>query len=184
MAAGLSDSEPSPRWGHISAPVDGKLYVWGGHTKKFSSQAKRKLASTLHVFNPIMESWKDQSTTGVPPPGLFGGACASAGDCLYVYGGSDGPYYYSSLHKLDTKTSVWSLLASDGPIRMVGGRMIEHNNNLLLFGGYGVPSESGAEFVKNSHLDSGIGWSNKLYAFDLKKGERMICRKCKVYFPD
>lgn len=84
MAAGLSDSEPSPRWGHISAPVDGKLYVWGGHTKKFSSQAKRKLASTLHVFNPIMESWKDQSTTGVPSPGLFGGACASAGDCLYV----------------------------------------------------------------------------------------------------
>lgn len=70
---------------------------------------------------------------------------------------------------------MWSLLASDGPIRMVGGRMIEHNNNLLLFGGYGVPSdpsESGAEFVKNSHLDSGIGWSNKLYAFDLKKGER------------
>lgn len=148
--------------------------MWGGRTEDFS--IKSTLSSTLHVFNPKLESWESKSITGSPPPGLYGGACSSAGHCLYLFGGSNGPDLYSSLHQLDTKTSTWARLGSDGPMRKIGCGMVTYANKLLLFGGYGYPcgaTQSGAEFVKNSRFSDGRGWSNELHAFDLKEGEEM-----------
>ena len=33
MAEGVVCYEPAPRWGHVAAAVEGKLYVWGGFRK-------------------------------------------------------------------------------------------------------------------------------------------------------
>ena len=58
----IMQMEPSPRWGHCSAAVDGKMYMWGGRTKEFDKE--KTLYSTLHIFDPFMESWETK-TTGI-----------------------------------------------------------------------------------------------------------------------
>ena len=171
MAAGFS--EPSPRWGQFSAVVEGKLCVYGGRTKDFVKE-KSGLASSVHSFDGLLESWYTEDTGGVPPPGLHGGACASAGHHVYVYGGTDGSAYQGSLHQLDTRTWTWKQLSSTGPMRKVGCWMVAYGSNLVLFGGYAIPSgptQPGAEFVKGSKYTDGSGRTNELHTFDLIKGE-------------
>ena len=61
-----------------------------------------------------------------------------------------------------------------GPIRKSGCKMISHDNQLLLFGGYGVPSgptQPGAEFVNNANYTDSRGWTNELHTFCLEQGE-------------
>ena len=172
MAAGFS--EPSPRFAQFSAVVEGKLCVYGGRTKDFLKE-KSGLASSVHSFDGLLESWYSEDTGGdVPPPGLHYGACASSGQHVYVYGGVDGSAYQGSLHQLDTRTRTWKQLSSIGPMREAGCGMVAYDSNLVLFGGYGIPSgptQPGAEFVKSSKYTDGVGWTNELHTFDLIKGE-------------
>ena len=103
--------EPSPRWGHYSALVEEKFYVWGGRTKDFLKE-KSELASSVHCFDPLLEFWDVNKISGVPPPGPRSGACASAGHYVYQYGGTDGSRFHSSLHQLDTRSWTWKQLSS------------------------------------------------------------------------
>ena len=174
LGAGLIVMEPSPRFGHCSALVEEKFCVWGGRTKDFLER-KSELASSVHSFDQFLEFWAEpeDESSGIPPPGLYDGACASAGHHVYVYGGYDGSKYQRSLHKLDTRSWTWKQLSSAGPMRKGGCGMVAHDSKLVLFGGFGVPSgptQPGAEFVKNSKYTSGEGWTNELYVFDLNKG--------------
>ena len=172
MAAGFS--EPSPRFGHLSAVVEGKLCVYRGRTKDFLKE-KSGLASSVHSFDGLLESWSSEDTGGdVPPPGLHDGACAYSGHHVYVYGGYDGSAHQGSLHQLDTRTWTWKQLSSTGPMRKAGCKMVAYDSNLVLFGGYGIPSgptQPGAEFVKYSKYTDGSGLTNELHTFDLIKGE-------------
>ena len=171
MGAGFS--EPSPRCGQFSAVVEGKLCVYGGRTKDFVKE-KSGLASSVRSFDGLLESWYSEDTGGVPPPGLYDGACASACHHVYVYGGHDGLTYQGSLHQLDTRTRTWKQPSSTGPMRKAGCQMVSYGSNLVLFGGYGFPSgptQPGAEFVKHSEYTDGRGWTNELHTFDLIKGE-------------
>lgn len=166
-------SQPSPRDRHVSAPVEGKVYTWGGGIGYLDMD--KGLASTVHCFNPLSESWETAECSGVSPPGLYGGACASAGHLLYVYGGEDGRgNYSSSLHQLDLRTETWSVLSSDGPMEKGYCGILAYSNHLVLFGGRGVkaknyPIQPGAKFTKSDEDDS--GYINDLYIFDLNEGE-------------
>ena len=166
--------EPSPRWGHFSAPVEGQVYLYGGSTKDFTKE-KSKLSSTVHVFDSYVESWKEARTKGPSPEGLCVGACASSGHYIYVYGGGDGKDYSGSLHQLDTATLSWSQLATagHGPMRKERCGLVTYGDQLVLFGGYGLPSgptQPGAEFVKDTSYTDGSGWSNELHSFNLNRG--------------
>lgn len=168
-----SFSEPSPRWGQVSAVVDGNLCVWGGGTNDLTAD-KTELASSVHVFNPSLESWSEHKCNGVPPLGLYRGACASAGHHIYVYGGLNGSQYQASLHQLNTRSWTWKELSGAGPMKKYGCRMLKYGSKLVLFGGYGIPSgpaQPGADFVKSNKYIDGRGWTNDLHAFDLIKGE-------------
>ena len=159
-----ASAEPHPRRGHFSAPVEDHLVLWGGE--------KGELA---HTFNQFSESWSSKQCQGPSPPdGLYNGASAYAGHHLYLYGGHDGSRYHNSLHQLDTRSWTWSHLSSAGPMCKVGCGMVTYGEKLLCFGGYGIPSDTTqpADFVKNSNLEDGTGWTNELYAYDLCKGER------------
>lgn len=159
-------SEPPPRWACFSAAVETKLYIWGGCT------SVSEPASSIHCFDPLSESWVEEKCSGLPPPTLSLGACAAAGQYLYVYGGSNGSRYQSSLFQLDTKSLAWKRLSSAGPTRKVGCTMVVYGNKLVLFGGYGFPcgpTQPGAEFIK-SGTNADRGWTNELHTFDLKKG--------------
>lgn len=174
MAARFKLSEPSPRWGHISTPVEDKICMLGGNTENFAME-KKGLTSSVYCFDPLSESWMNTATSGLPAPGLYGGACASAGHHLYVYGGTDSSGTDSrSLHQLDLRTCTWNQLSGDGPRKKRACGMIAYSNQLVLFGGYGVPSgptQQGTEFIENhdGNLD-GSGWTNELHAFDLNEG--------------
>ena len=43
--------------------------MWGGHTQDFLHGGQDK----MNVFDPYLETWQEQRTTGVPPRGLYGG---------------------------------------------------------------------------------------------------------------
>ena len=147
--------------------------MWGGRTNDFRKE-KSELTSSVHSFDPYLEFWDVKKSSGVPPPGLYGGACASAGHYVYLYGGTDGSRHQSSLHQLDTKSWTWKQLSSAGPIRKMRCGMVVCESKLVLLGGYGFPSgptQPGAEFIKNSRFTDCRGWTNEVHIFDLKEGE-------------
>ena len=170
--------EPTPRFGHGAAPVGGRCYLWGGRVQDFSGSGRKKLASTVEIFDPYLETWEKHPTIGVLPPGLYGGACTSLLDSLYWFGGSDGSSHYNSLHRLDTTTLEWRELQplnqADGPMRKFGCGMVPFlQDQLAMFGGYGFqkgPTQPGATFTKDTKYTDGGGWSNELHVFNIKEG--------------
>ena len=178
--------EPTPRLSHGAAPVGGKCYLWGGILQDLSESGRRKLASTVEIFDPHLETWEEHPTTGVPPPGLCDAACTSLLDSLYWFGGCDGSSYYNSLHRLDTTTLEWRELQplnqADGPMRKIWCGLVpflQDKDKLAIFGGYGIPTDPtqpGAKFAKDTGNAGAIfiqdhitGWSNELHVFDITK---------------
>jgi N-acetylneuraminic acid mutarotase len=162
--------EPHKRYRHASATVGGRVCVWGGIN---SSQWREEAwSSSLHLFNPLDETWTTSGCSETPPLGLDGCSCASEGDSLYIYGGEgvEGDYQ-NTLHKLDTTSCTWTLLSSDGPRKKRASGIVKFRDCLFLFGGYEEKTGSiqdGAEF-KDYH--DGKGWTNEIHMFDLTKGE-------------
>ena len=179
--------EPFPRYGHGAAAVGGRCYLWGGCVQDFSESGRRKLASTVEIFDPCLETWEKHHTTGVPPPGLYAEACTSLLDSLYWFGGYDGNSdYHNSLHRLDPTTLEWRQLPplneADGPMRKIGCGMVSFlQDQLAVFGGYGIPAgptQPGAMFTKDTlnYIDW-WGWSNELHVFDITESMH-ICEHC------
>ena len=134
--------------------------------------------STVEIFDPHLETWEKHPTTGVPPPGLYSGACTSLLDSLYWFGGRDGSSRYNSLHRLDPTTLEWRELQ---PLNQVYGPMRKHGcgivtflqDKLAVFGGYGIPTgptQPGAMFTKDTDFTDGRGWSNELHVFYITEG--------------
>ena len=143
-------SEPSPRHAHVSALVDGKVYVWGGDTEPADD------AATINCFQPLWESWSQSDCIGPTPSELVSAACASAGHHLYVYGGMDiEGRHYSSLHQLDLRTNTWRMISS-GPRRKRACGMVDLSSHLLLIGGRDEDNED----------------TEEIHMFDLKEGEK------------
>ena len=170
--------EPSPRFGHYAAPIGGRCFLWGGRVPDVSASGRKKLASTVEIFDPYLEVWEQQATSGLFPPRLELGVCASLSDQLYSFGGEDGASFYNSLHTLDPTSLEWKELRvrnqADGPMRKRTCGMVSYNGDrLALFGGYGIPTgptQPGATFTKNTRRTDGRGWSNELHIFNSNEG--------------
>ena len=177
--------EPSPRFLHGAVSVGERCYLWGGCVQDFSESGRRKLASTIEIFDPYLETWKEHHTTGAPPPGLCCGACTSLLDSLYWFGGDDGSSFYNPLHRLDPTTLEWRALQplnqANRPMRKSGCGMVSFlQDKLAVFGGNGIPTgptQSGAMFTKNTKYTDGRGWSNELHVFNIAEGmsELSVC---------
>ena len=172
-----SDVEPSARSSSFCSLVEGKTYLWGGLSQDLNdgNTSLEEFAASVYTFDPYLETWATLTPGGSPPSGIVSGACACAGHHMYTYGGlnisagaDDG-----SLHCLDTRTLMWTKLASTGPMKKLYSRMVTHGNQLLLFGGYGVPTANmqPESFVLKDTRTHGRGWTNELHTFDLGKGE-------------
>ena len=163
--------EPDPRGYSYSAAIDGELCVWGG-----------KATTSMQVYDSCLELWKEVLTEGPTPPGLYGGASAHSEYYLYVYGGAkDDGSCSGCLHRLDTKTSSWTLLAAhsaDAPMKKGGCAIIVYGNSVIIIGGSGArngPIQPGSEWVckdEDEYEDPNIlGWTNEMHKYDLREGE-------------
>ena len=169
--------EPDPRYTLYSSVINGELCVWGGKTVATTS---------LQVYHPCLESWRQLHTHGPPPPGLYLGASAHSENYLYVYGGvKDDRSYSGCLHKLDTKTSSWIQLAAhsaNAPMKKVGCVMIVYKNSVIIIGGWGIrngPIQPGSEWRKLKKDDeqdlNTKWWTNEMHKYDLREGEGINC---------
>ena len=172
---GTKQYEPTPRFSHCAAAVGGRCYLWGGYVPDLSKSNRRKLISTVEIFDPYLETWEKCPTIGMPPPALFYGVCTSLLNSLYWFGGWDSESDYSCIHRLDTTILEWRkvqpLNPAEGPMReKFGCGMVSFfQDKLATFGGYGTPTgpiQPGATFIKDP-FDTGIGWSNELHVFDI-----------------
>ena len=117
-------------------------------------------ATTIGIFNPTNEEWTLQPTTGTPPPGLANGGCASIGNDLYCFGGSNGSSDFNDLHKLNLETFHWSKVhprndQTNWPMPKDGcGFAAVDKRTLCCFGG----------FTKDS------GWTNEIHLYDVQEG--------------
>ena len=173
--------EPSPRYHHLSASCRGKIFLWGGVTKDFIQNRGRR-GSIMEIFDPFLERWEQQPTTGIPPLGLYAGACSSLMDSLYAFGGFDGSRRHSSLHQMSTSVmewrELWEIDPQDGPMRKNGCGMVPyHNDTLALFGGHGIPGDTiqpGSSFIKNESFSDGGGWTNEFHLFNVNEGNVFV----------
>ena len=176
----MSKYEPSPRSSTFTAPVDGKLYLYGGKTDDFDERKKRP-ESNIEIFDPKLETWRHVTTKGHPPPLLYNGACASFGHHLYIHGGLDRSSYHNSLYQLDTRTLTWTDLSSSDilggpPRKKTGCKIVCYGQKLVLFGGRcdtTGPTQPGAGYVSD---EFGLMYTNELHTFDLNEGEGVLIR--------
>jgi len=97
---------------------------------------------------------------------------------LYIYGGWDGQVACNTLHQLDTTTMTWKEMVpnnpSEAPMKMSGCGMVSFGDHkLVLFGGYGVPSENakpGSVFYQRNMGGEEKGWTNELRVFNIEEG--------------
>ena len=60
MASILSSRyQPSPRFAHYAVQVGRRCYMWGGRTQDFLHGGKDKLKSTVNVFDPYLETCRN-----------------------------------------------------------------------------------------------------------------------------
>ena len=170
--------EPLPRFGHNAVAIGEKLYVHGGRIQDWSESSKTKLVSVLEIFDPYLEIWEQQSTFGVPPPGLYLGACTAIGESMYSYGGHNGQFRYNTLHQQDTTKQQWEAVqvhnSSESPMWKVGCAMVSYDGDkLALIGGHGIPTgpiQPGSTFIHDTRFTNGSGWTNEFHLLHLREG--------------
>ena len=172
--------EPATRFYHSSCSVKSGAFVRGGRTRDLESglkDARIKLANSIELFDQYLEVWRQLNTTGTPHPGLYLAACASVADDVYMYGGNSGERIEGVLSYFDMKKLTWSQLCPEAtagaPMRKGGCGLIIVHKNIIVIGGYGIPTgltQLGASFIKNTKSTDGSGWTNEIHSFSIAQG--------------
>ena len=153
-------SVPSPRSFHFSAARNRSTFYWGGSTWDWLKKKHVPVTDLeyLYELEVVGDKWKKHLLKGQHPPGVYDGACAAIGDCLYLYGGVDKEGKHTdSLFELNLSTKSWRELSrpgAGGPKKKLSCGMVAYNSTLIIYGGA---------------ADDGL--TNELHMFDLKAGE-------------
>ena len=151
-------SVPSPRSSHFSAGRYRSIFYWGGATWEGVKNVPVTDLEYLYELEVVGDKWKKYLLKGQHPPGVYQGACAVVGDCLYLYGGCDKEGERTgSLFELNLSTKSWRELSrpgTGGPKKKLSCGMVAYNSTLIIYGGL-----------------AGGGATNELHMFDLKAGE-------------
>ena len=181
MASILSSRhQPSPRFYHYAVQVGRKSFMWDGCTQDFHHGGQDKLKSTVNVFDPYLETWQEQRTTGVPPRGLCYGAAVAHSTLLYSFAGHDGLARQNSLHVLDTDKLMWTdvSVSTHSPMPKFGcGMVFFGTHHLATIGGYCLPTQpiqTGSSFHKDTRYTDGSGWTNEFHVFDVTEGKQIL----------
>ena len=164
--------------------------MWAGSVdglpRVHDSPEKRAFASLVDVFHLESGDWVQQLTSGTPPLGVYGYACAAVGDEVHYFGGDCGHRYcyHNSVHKLSTSSLQWVMLSptiseSDAPMKKAYCGMVAFCDGkediLFVVGGGGTTPSShqpGAQYEKLTDVRT---ISNEQHMFTLSTSE------CSVY---
>lgn len=163
---------PSPRSFFCASYVAGRLFVLGGSNLPIPehSQPGKELLAEVEIFDPSNDEWLEATTSGPHTPYLYSAACASVDKFLYVYGDHgirNHGVVYGGLHRLDTTTLTWTLLAeyrTNEPWKNRWSHMVAYSDSLVVFGGNG----HAFSIVPQLHA---VDYANELRLFDLKAGD-------------
>ncbi len=167
-----------PRKEHYAVAIGREVYVWGGFIKVFPGYGESRLRSTVEVFDPLVESWRQQHTGSENlPPATIHGAIAAIGKSLYVCFGCDDLSWHNTLHKLDSSLHEWVRVKvvnpDDGPVKKSACDMIAiDGNKLLAIGGFAVPvrEPKTGKFIKHAKYPVLAGWTNEMHLFCTEEG--------------
>jgi len=184
MADNEINAQEIARYGAASCLVGNHLYVWRGDS---ANNVDLNVMYILNINN--CKRWRKVNTKfygekeggklSEIPPGQCSVAMCAVGDVLYTFGGWVCELFcYSrsnALHKLDLHNMLWQKILPVNPNNGPGMKdkcgMVEYDNKLCIFGGYGYCSE---HQLKNKLYSGPPGdllcWTNEIHLYDLDTG--------------
>ena len=166
--------EPTARYAHCTAVVNGRLLMYGGTDS--DGETPDEPPSVVEIFED--GTWKSMLTTGELPEGYSGLTATAVADTLFTFAGVGREDSRSNkLFALRTVSLEWNELhpvnPDEAPSAKLCSAIIAFGRNILCsFGGNGhLPTSPypGAEYVEDEDED-GEGWNNELACYDLSKG--------------
>ena len=168
---------------HSTTLVKNNLYCWGGWLKDLplvhDNEDKRKITSTVDIFELETFKWERKSTTSNPPAGVIDYACTSIKDSVLYFGGSCKPLdcFHNNLYELNTLTLSWNEIISTTtdniPMRIRGCGMISFNmigeDHLFLSGGVGLTpltKQTHAQYIP-SPANPHLSYTNEIHCMNL-----------------
>lgn len=169
--------EPQGRYYHCSVLIEQKLYTYGGHFGAAGTSSHPP--TVVEAFDLTTERWEQLQTSGTPPPGFIGTACAAIGPCLYTFAGHNKRQFFNTICQLDTRNLTWMKVIAvnpqDAPMAKKESAMVSYLGRILVtFAGYGpfpINRQRGVEYVAIPDRDNRQGWCNELCCFDLHSSE-------------
>lgn len=171
------DKMLSARAEHISAVVDGKIYIIGG-TDQFRSTSNKN-----EMYDPSTKTWTVKSKM---PTARNSAARVVINEKIYVIAGRYKPEggqitNLSSFEVYDTKNDQWSILA-DLPIKSGGLMAAVLENKIFVFGGEYFNSNGGgiysSIFCYDLHTNS---WAKVKKTSLARHGTQALSYKDKIY---
>ncbi|KAH7106738.1 hypothetical protein BKA62DRAFT_214496 [Auriculariales sp. MPI-PUGE-AT-0066] len=134
------DPTPVGRYGHAVTMVGTKFFVFGGQADlTFLNDLWSFDLSSLRASAPTWDLvWPAPGNE--PPPRRTGHVCITHQDKIYVFGGTDGRFYYNDTWVFDTTTRHWAELTCIGfiPAAREGHSAALVDDVIYIFGGRGV----------------------------------------------
>ncbi|KAF0976108.1 hypothetical protein FDP41_004783 [Naegleria fowleri] len=116
--------------GHSFTTVGDKIYIYGGRSGLFH------FSDELFVVDTQSDTIRKVITEGETPSALQSHSASSFGECIIIYGGSDGKRTKNDLFAFNTKTNAWKLLRTSNPGPFIEGhKSILAGNRLFMVGG-------------------------------------------------
>lgn len=175
-----SPTDVCTRWSHMTANVNGTLYIYGGEATTTSGQTENKWNNNFLTLD-LTKSWNiaSPSISGLPqpsgPPAVAMGYLWQTYDSLFLYGGefSDSPPESPlpvSTWEYDLKSASWT--EHSNPTTSAGNSSDGGNTPVQRSAegaGLSVP-ELGKSWYFGGHLDlyTTEGWSNQIARVYLK----------------
>ena len=128
----FTGSAPSPRGGHSAVVFENRAVLFGGCNGW-------NYFNDCFVFDFGTEEWSPMRVSGAPPSARSAPAriIHEKEGAMYVFGGYDGTRSLNDLHRLDLRTSEWSLVRTSGkpPCPRGGHTAVKFGNGMYIFGG-------------------------------------------------
>lgn len=165
------------------------MYLWGGVQPELpdahDNDKKKSMSSVVEIYHLPTSTWEQKTTTGNPPLGVKGYACAVIGKEIFYFGGycNHDYCYHNSLHSLDIDTLNWrEIFRSNnehGPMMKSFCGMvsiqIDGEDYLAVIGGYGASSNSPKQ-LGAQYSSSGAGYQhcNEIHYYKLSSGQLVV----------